>query len=58
MKKKYIPIGLVLILLIGITIYYFYPRTTTGNGEHGRYPSKFTNTILLRAAAVIFQVLM
>ena len=30
MKKKYIPIGLVLILLIGITIYYFYPRTTTG----------------------------
>lgn len=30
MKKKYIPIGLVLILLIGIAIYYFYPRTTTG----------------------------
>ena len=29
MKKKYIPIGLVLILLIGITIYYFYPRTIT-----------------------------
>ena len=30
MKKKYIPIGLVLVLLIGIAIYYFYPRTTTG----------------------------
>ena len=57
MKKKYIPIGLVLILLIGITIYYFYPRTTTGK-VNTVGTSKFTNTILLRAAAVIFQVLM